>query len=172
MKAALLINGISLPHHVIDEAIKWAVVGRGSLKALFVYTSNSKYTFHEWPRNKAVTRFMSGDLYAEGNLIDLIDRHVQYTISCSAISNIVCEVAVIKSPSFEMVDKHLSKADIVFADPNTFRRPQDFAYVPLSVDELEVRYSNKMNWCEGKFSAAKSPRILKKEIVATWERRL
>lgn len=153
MKSAILINGITLPHHVIDTAIQWAVANRESLKAVFIYQSNSKLPYHGWPRDKAITRFMSGELYAEGNLIDLIDRHVKYTISCCALSAIVCEIVVAKNPGLSDVVGQIGLVEKIFADQDTFTRPEDFAYTSITPVDLEVVYGEKLSWCNRNHSA-------------------
>lgn len=147
MKIAVLLNGVSLPHHVIDSAIHWAVCNGGSIHAIFLYNSTSKNPYHGWPANKAITKFMSGEMFAEGNLIELIDRHIKYMISSSALSGVVCEVDVLKNASLEDINLKVRRAAKIFADEETFMRPQDFAYTSISSSQLDIQYKDKIKWC-------------------------
>lgn len=90
---------------------------------------------------------MSGEMFAESNFIELIDRHIKYMISSCALSGVVCEVDVLKNASLADINLKLRRATTIFADKDTFTRPQDFAYSSILSSELDVQFKEKIKWC-------------------------
>jgi DNA-binding MarR family transcriptional regulator len=143
-KSAILINGVSLPHHVIDKAVQQAGKNGRQLKVVFIYENTDD---KEYPGELASKADIS-ESNAVKNLEDLVQHNAEYVETNFMQHDVQHEIVVLRNPSIEEVAASLSDADKIFVDHETFMHPDEFAYVNFSFEDLEEQIKTKIEWCK------------------------
>lgn len=115
-----LINGISLPYHVIDSAIDWAHQNKASLTGIFIYSDEKNAESYPFPSDieQAETRISENE--GEKELETIIRHHATYAENLCALKSIPVTTYQYKNPDPEILRPHLQQATILFVDPETF----------------------------------------------------
>lgn len=146
-KLALLINGVSLPHHVLDKGLQQAKRDISLIKVVFIYENidDKGYTF---PENAEVSKADLSDSNAVKKLEELIQNNASYVETNYIQQEVPNEIVVLRNPSIEEIAAALKEADKIFVDHDTFTHPDEFAYVDFSFEEMEDQIATKIEWCK------------------------
>ena len=146
-KVALLINGVSLPYHVLDKGSQQAKKDNLFIKVVFIYENidDKGYTY---PANVEVSKAELSDSNAVKNLEELIQHNASYVETNYTQQEVPHEIVILRNPSIEEIAGALKEADKVFVDHDTFTHPDEFAYVDFSFEEMEEQIVTKIEWCK------------------------
>ena len=142
-KSAILINGVSLPHHVLDKAQQRAENSKEQVKVVFIYenTDDKKYA-------EDATQADISESNAVKNLEELVQHNVQYVKTNFTQHDIKHDIVVLRNPEIEEVAASLNDAEKIFVDHETFMHPDEFAYVNFKFEDLEEQVKTKIEWCK------------------------
>ena len=145
-KIALLINGISLPHDLLDKSLLYAKGNKVPVKAVFVY-ENVEEVDYELPAGGEVSKADFSDSNAAKNLEQVVEHNTSYVQSFFANNEVDTELVVLKNPAFEEISGALKNVEKIFIEHETFTHPDEFAYVNFTFEDLESEISSKIEWC-------------------------
>src|SRR5687768_8525892 len=143
-KSAILINGVSLPHHVIDKAVQQARKNGRQVKVVFIYENTDDKGYPDQMPNQAEI----SESNAVKNLEELVQHNADYVKTNFSQHEIKHEIVVLRNPAIDEVVASLSDADKIFVDHETFMHPDEFAYVNFSFEDLEEQLKTKIEWCK------------------------
>ena len=146
-KVALLINGVSLPYHVLDKGLHQAKKDRLFIKVVFIYENIDDKGF-TYPANAEVSKADLSDSNAVKNLEELIQHNASYVETNYAQHEVPHEIVILRNPSIEEIAGALKEADKVYVDHDTFTHPDEFAYVDFSFKEMEDQIASRIEWCK------------------------
>lgn len=142
-KSAILINGVSLPHHVIDKAVQQAKKSMEQVKVVFIYENTDD---KEYP-DELTSRADISENNAVKNLEELVQHNAEYVKTNFTQHDVQNEIVVLRNPDIEKVAASLSDAEKIFVDHETFVHPDEFAYVNFRFEDLEEQVKTKIEWC-------------------------
>ena len=146
-KIALLINGVSLPHDVLDKSLAYANGNGTHVKAVFVY-ENVDEEDYKLPAAAEVSKADFSESNAARNLEELVEHNTSYVETFFTNHDIDCELVTLKNPAIEEISDALKNVDRIFIDHVTFLHPDEFAYVDFTLEQLEEQIASKIEWCE------------------------
>ena len=146
-KSALLINGVSLPYHVLDKGLEQAKDGTSFIKVVFIY-ENSDDKNYSFPKNNEVSKADLSEGKAIKNIEDLVQHNSSYVETYLAKHHVPHEIIILKNPGIEEIAGNLNDAEKIFVDHDTFTHPDEFAYVNFSFEDLEDYIKTKIEWCK------------------------
>jgi hypothetical protein len=144
---AVIINGVSLPYHVLEKAINHAKAGKSSIRIVFIYQSNWANEDFTSSHDIRLSIPEFTEMNAEENMDKLIHRNVEYAKTQFAQNDVMLETLIMRNPSVESIAKKMRNVQHIFLDPDTFTHPQEFAYVNFQYSELEEKLSSKIRPC-------------------------
>ena len=148
-KTAILINGVSLPYHVLDKGLQQGKDDNTFIKVVFIYENNDDKDYI-FPKHIEVSKADLSEGKAVKSLEDLIQHNSSYVESFFTMHNVPHEIFVLKNPSIEEIAQNLDDAEKIFIDHDTFIHPDEFAYVNFSFEDLEDNIKTKIEWCKRK----------------------
>ena len=143
----LLINGASLPYHLLDKGIEHANTTGNQVLAVFVYQNNEDDDRYGIPSDIEMTKAEYGDSNAERNLTELIQHNAQFVNSYFHQKETDVQTLILHNPTIDDIVETTGNAEKIFLDPETFRHPDEFAYIDLPYEDLDERLSKKIEWC-------------------------
>ena len=143
-KSAILINGVSLPHHLIDKALQRAEKSREEVKVIFIYENVDEIEYSE----EEATQADISESNAVKNLEELVQHNAEYVKTNFTQHEVKHEIVVLRNPTIEEVAQSLSDAEKIFVDHETFMHPDEFAYVNFRFEDLEEHVKTKIEWCK------------------------
>jgi hypothetical protein len=143
----LLINGISLPYHVLDCSLEAAQKNGTTVKAVFIY-ENIDEKDYELPAAEEISKADLSESNAARNLEDIVQHNSSYVDTFFENNNVAHEIIVMKNPTIEEITAALRDADEIFIDHETFTHPNEFAYVNFTFEDLEDQISGRIEWCK------------------------
>jgi hypothetical protein len=146
-KVTLLINGVSLPYHVLDKGVQYAKTSGLPVKAVFIY-ENTDEKDYELPAEAKITNADISEYRAASNLEDLVQHNSSYAETFFQENNVPHEIVVLKNPAIDDISDSLKNADRIFLDHETFTHPDEFAYVNFAFEDLEEQIAGKIEWCK------------------------
>src|SRR5215212_9645629 len=145
--AAILINGVSLPYQVLDKGIDHVKETGSSIKAVIIYQNNDDDERYIFPSDIELSKNKFSESDAEKSLLDLITHNQLFINTYYKKHNVVIDTVVLQNPSMKDINLQLSNTDKIFMDPETFRHPEEPAYVNFTYDEFVQKFSPKIEWC-------------------------
>ena len=145
-KIALLINGVSLPHDVLDKSLAFAKSNKVPVKAVFIY-ENVDEADYKLPAVAEVSKADFSDSNAARNLEELVEHNTSYVETFFANNDVRFELAALKNPTIEEISAALNNAERIFIDHETFLHPDEFAYVDFTFEQLEEQIASRIEWC-------------------------
>lgn len=130
-----LINGISSSYHVIDAAIKWAEQNKASLTGIYIYSGEKNAESYGFPSDIEKAETLVSENEGEAELENLILDLTRYAEHQGSLRNISITTYRYKDPGTEELQQHLQQADILFADPDTFKGEAD-SEADLSLEDI------------------------------------
>ncbi|HUQ65388.1 MAG TPA: hypothetical protein VM101_04505 [Flavitalea sp.] len=146
-KSAILINGVSLPHHVVDKSVQQAKRSKSLVKVVFIY-ENLEDIPPAFPKNEEVSKADLSDANAIKKLEEVIQHNSSYVESNLIQQEVPHEIVILKNPSIDEIAASLKDIDKIFVDHDTFLHPHEFAYVNFSYEDLEEHIATKIQWCK------------------------
>ena len=146
-KSALLINGVSLPYHVLDKGLQQAKDGTNFIKVVFIY-ENSDDKGYSFPKNIGASKADLSEGKAIKNLEELVQHNSSYVETYLSKHHVLHEIIILKNPSIDEIAGNLNDAEKIFVDHDTFTHPDEFAYVNFSFEDLEDHIKTKIEWCK------------------------
>jgi hypothetical protein len=143
----LLINGVSLPYHVLDKGIQHAKSTGNEIKGVFIYENDDDETYR-FPGDIKMSKANFTQAEAEKNLVDLIRHNAGFVQSYCRRHNIPIQTVILQNPTIDEIVSSVHEADNIFIDPVTFRYPEEFAYVNYSYKEFNHRLYQRLQCCE------------------------
>ena len=146
---ALLINGVSLPHHVVDKSLHLAMHNKMFIKVVIVFENidEKDYTL---PKNIPVSRADLSDSNAAKSMEDLIRHNSEYIESTFIQHKVDYNIIILKNPDIAAIELELKDADKILIDHETFTHPDEFAYINISEKDLTEHIATKIEWCKRK----------------------
>ena len=132
----VLVNGISLPHPVLDQAIEWATTQQSSLSGLFLYHQEEYAEGYGFPSDIEQAETLESELEAEKQLERLISDHAVYAAKLAGGKGVVLPTKILRNPSEADLQQELKLATLVWLDADTFQNSGSFASVPFDVDDI------------------------------------
>src|SRR5215213_2592742 len=146
-KSAILINGVSLPYHVVDKSVLQAKRTKSLIKVVFIYENIEDIPF-TFPKNEEVSKAELSDSNAVKSLEELIQHNSSYVETNLTQQQVTHEIMILKNPSIDEIAASLEDADKIFVDHDTFLHPDEYAYVNFSYEDLEQHIATKIEWCK------------------------
>jgi hypothetical protein len=146
-KAALLINGVSLPYHVLDKGIELSKNNGNAVKAIIIYQHNDDDDRYIFPSDIEMSKAEFSESNAEKSLHDLITHNEQFVQGYYKRHDAKVETAVLQNPSMEEIAEAVEGYEKVVMDPETYRHPEESAYVNISYDEFSENLASRIEWC-------------------------
>lgn len=143
----LLINGVSLPYHVLDKGLERANISGNPVKAVFIYEHNGDDENLAAQLEEEMSKADFTDTNAERNLVDLVHHNAAFARTYFARRNIELDAEILTNPTMDDIVAVVEQANKVFLDPETFRHPDESAYVKFDYREFDERLSDKLEWC-------------------------
>ena len=143
----LLINGISLPYHVLDCGLDAAKKNKCSVKSVFVY-ENIDEEEYELPAAEEISKADLSESNAARNLEEIVQHNSSYVETFFENNDVAHEIVVIKNPAMEEIANSLKNTDRIFVDHETFTHPDEFAYVNFTFEDLEEQIATRIEWCK------------------------
>lgn len=149
-RGVFLINGVGLPYHVIDTAIGWAKQNNNSLLGVFIFNEHRHAETYSFPSDIEQTETLVSEEEAEKGLEKLITLVMQY-IQKQVVSQAVdVKTVSLKNAERDQLQHELKKGDVLFADPENFKGPDEYASTAFSFEDIialspkviEVRRNN------------------------------
>ena len=147
-KTTLLINGVSLPYHVLDKALEHAKNNRLPVLAVFIYENIDEKDYKVSPEAEEMSKAELSESNAAKNLEELVQHNSSYVETFFDKNDIVYEVVILRNPTIEEIVNSLKTADQIFIDHDTFTHPDEFAYVNFTLEDLEEQIAAKIVWCK------------------------
>jgi hypothetical protein len=144
----LLINGVSLPYHVLDKGIQHVKSTGNELRGVFIYENDDDDDKYRFPSDIELSKADYTHATAEKNLVDLIGHNAAFVESYYQRHNISIQTVILQNPTIDQIVRSVSDAEKVFIDPETFRYPDEFAYVNYNYKEITHRLSPKLQHCD------------------------
>lgn len=143
----LLINGVSLPYHVLDKGIEHAKSTGNEIKGVLIYENDDDDDKYRFPSDIELSKADYSHTTAEKNLVDLIRHNANFVQSYYHRHDISIQTVILQNPTMDEVVNAVDGADNVFIDPETFRHPEEFAYVNFTFKEFTHKLSSKLQHC-------------------------
>jgi hypothetical protein len=143
----LLINGVSLPYHVFDKSIQHAKSTGNEIKGVFIYENDDDDDKYRFPSDIELSKADYSHTTAEKNLVDLIHHNANFVQSYHQRHNIAIQTVILQNPTIDEIVNAVHEAENIFIDPETFRYPDEFAYVNFSYKDITHRLSPKLQNC-------------------------
>jgi|RhiMetdeSRZDD1v2_1073273.scaffolds.fasta_scaffold63164_4 hypothetical protein len=147
-KTTLLINGVSLPYHVLDKALEHAKNNRLPVLAVFIYENIDEKDYKVSPEAEEMSKAELSESNAAKNLEELVQHNSSYVETFFDKNDIVYEVVILRNPTIGEIVNSLKTADQIFIDHDTFTHPDEFAYVNFTLEDLEEQIAAKIVWCK------------------------
>jgi hypothetical protein len=144
----LLINGVSLPYHVLDKALEHAKSTRLPVLAVFIYENIDEKDYKVSPQEEEMSKAELSESNAVKNLEELVQNNSLYVETFFDKNDIAYEVVVLRNPKIEEIVNSLKTADQIFIDHDTFTHPDEFAYVNFTLEHLEEQIAARIVWCK------------------------
>lgn len=142
-KQGIFINGVSLPFHVIDKGLEQARLGN-AIKCALIYQNNDDTDSYVIPSDIALTKADFTDQTAEIHLTELMAHHEEFVRSYFSQRDLEIETTVLINPAIEDIVAAFEDVEKIFFDPETFRRPDESAYVNIAYEQFEEHLSSKL----------------------------
>ena len=146
-KIALLINGVSLPYDVLDKSLTYARNYKVPVKAVFIYENLDEEDL-EIPAGAEMTKADFTESNAVKHLEELVEHNASYVETFFANNDINTELAVLKNPTIAEIASALKNVDKIFIEHETFRHPDETAYVNFTLEDIEEEIAARFEWCE------------------------
>lgn len=143
---AILINGVSLPYHVLDKGIQQAKTGH-PMRAVFIYNNEEESEIYIVPADTQLTRAEFTDANARIHLTTLVHHNLDFAKGYFQNKNVDVETVLLPNPTMEEIVDALQDAEKVFIDPDTFNHPEEPAYVSITYEQFDERLSSKLELC-------------------------
>jgi len=143
----LLINGVSLPYHVLDQGIRHAKSSGNEIKCVFIYENDDDDDKYRFPSDIEMSKAAYTHTEAEKNLVELIRHNAGFVKAYYQRHNIPIQTLILQNPTIDEIVSSVNGADNIFIDPETFRYPEEFAYVNFPYKEFNHRLSAKLQFC-------------------------
>jgi hypothetical protein len=144
---ALLINGVSLPYHVLDKGIELARNNSNKVKAVIVYQNNDDTDRYVFPSDIEMSKADFSESNAEKSLLELITHNEQFVRGYYKRHDTDVDTVVLQNPSMEDISNEVAEYDKVIMDPETFKHPEESAYVNFPYEQFEDTLSTRIEWC-------------------------
>lgn len=144
----LLINGVSLPYHVLDKGIEHAKSTGNEIKGVFIYENDDDDDKYRFPSDIEMSKSHFTHAEAEKSLVGLIRHNAGFVQSYYQRHNISIQTVILQNPTIEEIMNSVNGAESVFIDPETFRYPEEFAYVNYSFREFNNRLQKRLQCCD------------------------
>jgi hypothetical protein len=144
----LLINGVSLPYHVLDKGIQHAKSTGNEIKGVFIYENDDDDDVYRFPSDIEMSKAEFTHTKAEKNLMELICHNAGFVQSYYHRHNISIQTVILQNPTIDEIVTSVNEADNIFIDPQTFRYPEEFAYVNYPYKEFNHRLHQKLQCCD------------------------
>ena len=144
----LLINGVSLPYHVLDKGIQHARSTGNEIKGVFIYENDDDDDTYRFPNDIEMSKAHFTHAEAEKNLVDLIRHNASFVQSYCHRQNIPIQTVILQNPTIEEIVNSVHEADKIFIDPETVRYPEEFAYVNYTYKEFNHRLHQRLQCCD------------------------
>lgn len=144
----LLINGVSLPYHVLDRGIQHAKSTGNDIRGVFIYENDDDDDKYQFPSDIELSKADYSQTKAEKSLVDLIRHNATFVQSYFQRHNIPIQTVILQNPTIDEIVGSTDEANSVFIDPETFRYPEEFAYVNFPYEEITSRLSGKVQVCD------------------------
>ena len=144
--AILLINGITLPYHVLDSGMERYRTEGSNIKALFIYQNKDKP--FKFSNDVILTKPDFSERTGRLNLETLIQSNVKYTQSYYDRNNIPLETLVIRNPTLQLVINEMESVQCILLDYETFTHPEDFAFVNFAFSNISGHFDAKIKQCD------------------------
>lgn len=145
-KSAILMNGVSLPHHVLDNGLTYAKSSGSPMKVVFIY-ENIDEEDYKLPEEAKITNADISESNAARNLEELVEHNSSYVDTFFENNNIAHETIVLKNPTIAEIATSLIDTEKIYVDLDTFKHPDEFAYVNFTLEELQEQISGRIVWC-------------------------
>ena len=144
----ILINGVSLPYHVLDRGIEIAKGSKKTIKAIFLYENEDSGIDVDVADDVPVSKADFSRSNAEKHLVEVVTHNADFSRMYFARHNVDLDTLIIHNPSIEQVVEAVEEADTIYIEPSTFKLPDEFAYVNFSFEELQEQLGARIEWCE------------------------
>ena len=141
----LLVNGVTLPYHVLDKGVERNQQEGSAIRVVFIYRNNKKN--YQSSLDAVLTRPAFTERSAEQNLEVLIRSNINYVLSYFKRKNIDIDTKIIPNPSSREIIDMMDDVQFIYLDQKTFTHPQDFAFVGFPYEELNSELSYKLQIC-------------------------
>ena len=148
----LLINGVSLPYHVLDKGIQHAKLTGNEIKGVFIYENDDDDDTYRFPSDIEMSKANFTHAEAEKNLVDLIRHNAGFVQSYYQRHNIPIHTVILQNPTIDEIVSSVDEAHNIFIDPETFRYPEEFAYVNYPYKEFNHRLHQRLQCCDPVYS--------------------
>lgn len=142
----ILINGVSLPFHVIEKGLEQAKLGY-AMKCVLIYQHNDETDSYVISKDVQLNKGDYTDKTAEVHLTALMDHHAEFVKSYFTQRDFGIATTVLANPTIEEIGAAFEDVEKIIFDPETFRRPDESAYVDIAYDDFESQLSNKLEPC-------------------------
>jgi hypothetical protein len=143
----LLINGVSLPYHVLDKGIQHAKTTGNNIRGVFIYENDDDDDKYHFPSDIEMSKAVFTQTNAEKSLVDLIQHNAGFVQSYCQRHNISIQTVILQNPSLQQIVSSVDEADNIFIDPETVRYPEEFAYVNVPYKEFNHKFSKRLQCC-------------------------
>ena len=115
----LLINGVSLPYHVLDKGIQHAKSTGNEIKGVFIYENDDDDDKYRFPSDIELSKADYSHTTAEKSLVDLIRHNAAFVQSYYHRHDISIQTVILQNPTMDEVVNAVDEAENIFIDPKT-----------------------------------------------------
>lgn len=118
------------------------------IKALFIYENDDDDDKYHFPSDIEMSKAVYTHVEAEKNLVDLVRHNAAFVQSYYRRHNIIIQTVILQNPTMDQIVNAVNEAENIFIDPETYRYPEEFAYVNYNYREFEHRFHHKLQGCD------------------------
>ena len=113
----------------------------------FIYENDDDDDKYRFPSDIELSKADYSHTTAEKSLVDLIRHNAAFVQSYYHRHDISIQTVILQNPTMDEVVNAVDEAENIFIDPETFRHPEEFAYVNFTFKEITNRLSSKLQHC-------------------------
>lgn len=148
MTDVLLINGVTLPYHLLETGLQQALEKQSAIRVIFMYRNKQK---DDQSSIKAVlTRPDFIEYNAHKNLEKLIRSNLVYVMSYFTRYSIAVDIKIVPNPTVRQVIDMMGDVRFIYLDRKTFTHPDDFAFVGFPYSALDAELAPKLQLCSSR----------------------